>query len=173
MECSKVQDRLAGFLQDDLRLTERLIVEVHVARCPACRSALHQVQDVLDACSTALKHPNPVDDYTALRERLAAADLAMAVPLREEFRPGRLSAAVGIAAALLIVIGASSPILTSRLWLDPLEQAVDQAVIEDLSSMDRPSELDQGWRPAEELLGDEAAWDNLRFAPAIAAIDAP
>ena len=157
MECSKVQDRLAGYLQDDLRLTERLIVEVHVVHCAACRASMESVRDVLSACDTVLRHPNPVDDYASLREQLAAADLASVVPLREQLRPGKLSAVAGIAAALVIIVGASSPILTSHLWFDPLEQAVDEAVIEDMSTVVRASDA-HGWRPSEDLLGDEATW---------------
>lgn len=157
MECSKVKDRLAGFLQDDLRLTERLIVEVHVAHCAACRASMNEVRDVLGACNDVLRHPRPVNSYASLRDQLTAADAAAAVPLRDQLRPGRISAMAGIAAALILIVGASSPFLTSHLWFDPLEQAVDEAVIEDMSTVVRESDA-RGWRPAEELLGDEVGW---------------
>lgn len=142
-----------------------------MAHCAACRASMDEVRDVLDACDDALRHPAPVDGYEALRDRLAAADLAMAVPLREELRPSRFTAVAGIAAALAIVIGASSPFVTSRFWYDPLERAVDEAVLGDMSSVDRESEGTDGWRPAEELLGDDGAWEESHLVPAVSDTD--
>lgn len=158
MECIKVRDRLAGYLQDDLRLTERLIVEVHVARCAACRASMDDLREVFRVCRQALRHPAPVDAYGELRERLAAADLAAAVPLREQLRQGRWPAAAGIAAAATVLAFASTPWLANRLSFDPLETAVDRAVIEDMTSMERRSDDAQRWQPAAELLGEDSEW---------------
>ncbi len=168
MECSKVRDRLAGYLQDDLRLTERLIVEVHVAHCPGCRADMHEIRDILRVCEDALRHPNPANDYASLRAQLAEADRAAIVPLREQLRPRKLTAAAGIAAACAIIVGASSPFLAHYSWFVPLQEAVDEAVIEDMSTVVRESDA-RGWRPAEELLGK----DTHRDAPSAPLFAAP
>jgi hypothetical protein len=134
---------------------------------------MQEIRDVLGVCATVLRHPNPLDDYASLRGQLAAADRAAEIPLREQLRPRTLTAAAGIAAACAIIVGASSPFLARHTWFEPLRHAVDEAVIEDMSTVVRESDT-QGWNPAEELLGTEMVLNDsvVPQSPALA-IHAP
>jgi anti-sigma factor ChrR (cupin superfamily) len=153
MDCSKVQDRLAGYLQDDLRLTERLIVDVHIAYCAACRAELEEVRAVLAACRRVLRHPSPRHRYAELRARLAYADRAAAPPLRERLHPRRLSKGAAIAAAFLIMAGASTPLFIPRSWMQPIGHTEDPAHSEDISIVVIRASDSTGWDATDDLWG--------------------
>ena len=74
MHCQRVREKFVDFLDGDARRTEHIIVQVHVAQCPACRRALQETKALMDQSREALAHPEPRDRFPQLMERIATED---------------------------------------------------------------------------------------------------
>jgi hypothetical protein len=62
MDCQQVQDRLEGYVDEQLGDDERLAVEAHLKKCPECRRALAAIQSV-DTVGKADFFPDPGPHY--------------------------------------------------------------------------------------------------------------
>lgn len=78
MNCTRIHDKLHGYLEGDLRMTEQLCVEVHLSRCYYCKEELEDLREANALISTALRHPSPQDGYEELYTRIRELELPTA-----------------------------------------------------------------------------------------------
>ncbi len=74
MECRMIQSRLTGYLDGDLRPSERRWVDEHLKECPACRDELAEAKRFLQDCHEFLVCPGPAYSFEVLRARMASIE---------------------------------------------------------------------------------------------------
>lgn len=112
MHCSKVRDKLVDFIDDDVRFSERVGIEVHVARCYACREELDELLVLQGVCRSASTFPGTGKGLTDLRDRIAereAARQSVGVWGSESSRNAVRKFAV--AALVFFIVGITTPFL--------------------------------------------------------------
>lgn len=112
MQCEKVRQKFVDYIDDDVRFTERICVEVHVARCYACREELEELTQLRDLCRSAVRHPGMSDGFSQLQGRIAASEAltrSQGVWGSENWRNAVKKLAA--AAVVLFVLGISSPLI--------------------------------------------------------------
>lgn len=102
IQCDKIQEKLLGFIDGDLRVTEQLCVEVHLSRCYRCREELQEVSEDAASLEHTLRHPFAENRFEDLTARIAAADAMPRFSARRRlllWRPrlGRLAVATFLA----------------------------------------------------------------------------
>ena len=110
MQCRNVREKFVSYLDGDARPTERMGVEAHLGWCYRCREELEDTRELLGASREALRHPRPRYDFARLKARMARID-ARASERRPRLTVRALIPKVAMAAGLLILIGASSPLV--------------------------------------------------------------
>lgn len=116
MQCEKIQDKFIGFLDNDLRVTEQLCVEVHLTQCYTCREELDALKEDVVQFRRALRHPCPVNGFEALRVGIAlSARQPRFNGTRARFRVREGLRRLAVAAILLLVAGIIAPIMTGNL----------------------------------------------------------
>ena len=104
MQCSRIRGMLTNYALGDVRVTEKLCVEVHVSHCRDCREELEDLCEIMHACDRMLAHPAPKDDFDALMARIALEESLHAdEPVRVRLRWRGLLFR-GVAAAVLLVV---------------------------------------------------------------------
>lgn len=113
MECSRIRNNLAEYVDGDLPPRERLLTEQHLYTCMACRRELDVLTAALDRCAALLQHPGPEDRLAALRGQMAAADHAAARKsrVRAPLELGAVLRGVAVAAVLALAAAAVLPLL--------------------------------------------------------------
>lgn len=112
MQCTKVREIFVSYLDDDVRFTERICVEVHVARCYGCREELEELRSLQEHCRAALSHPGIKNGFSALKARISeqeALACSRGVWGAENWR--NAAAKFAAAAIVLVVLGLSPPFL--------------------------------------------------------------
>jgi len=128
MQCRNVREKFVSYLDGDARPTERLGVEAHIGWCYHCREELEDTRELLEASREALQHPSPRYDFTRLRARMARID-ARAATRMPRLTVRALIPKFAMAAALLILVGASSPLVFHMgRWLFPAGETASPAL---------------------------------------------
>ena len=130
MQCSQIRGMLSNYALGDTRVTERICVEAHIARCRACQRELEDLCEIINACEQRLSHPAPRDDFEGLMLRVAANEAAYReTPLRVRLRWGALAVRATAAAAVVLVLVFSAPLLrqTGRAVREVREITAEQA----------------------------------------------
>jgi anti-sigma factor RsiW len=110
MNCDDASELLNAYIDDELNLTEALRIEQHLAGCPECRRLIAAA----GALTASLSRPGVA--YVAppaLRQRLAAA-MRSESPSQSAARGWRRPSLVGVAAMLLLALGAALLIQSRR-----------------------------------------------------------
>lgn len=108
MRCDDVTEKFDRYLEGQLRVTERLMVDVHVAQCYFCREALAERRALDALVSSVIRHPDPKDGYATLAARIRR-DETRAEPLRpSRFRFHEVRWRMVFASAALLIVGASA-----------------------------------------------------------------
>ena len=98
MSCSRMENKILGYVDGRLKESERLEVEKHLATCPACRLRVNEfraVSDLLDELPVI--DPSPAFDLR-VHARVAA------LPVKQSWWAAFLPAPrVAIAAAMLVM----------------------------------------------------------------------
>ncbi|MCP4645748.1 MAG: hypothetical protein GY851_35210 [bacterium] len=112
MRCERVREKFVDYLEGEARLTERLCVDVHVARCYTCREELEDTRQFLLSCRQALRHPNPRYRFSALMADVKTGEANVRyLPRRRALHLRENLARLTVAAVVLVVIGVSSPLI--------------------------------------------------------------
>jgi anti-sigma factor RsiW len=128
MQCRNVREKLVTYLDGDARPTERLGVEAHIGWCYRCREELEETRELLETSREALRHPGPRYDFARLKARMARID-ARAATRMPRLTVRALIPKLAMAAALLLLVGASSPLVFQMgHWLVPLDDATNPAL---------------------------------------------
>ncbi len=113
MDCERVQRSLIAYLDGDMGAEVRRLTDAHLAQCYHCREELDELRNFIDSCRAALVHPAPRNEFETIRRQIAA-DL---VKPREWTMPrltvGGLLKAMALAAAILLIVHASSPVFAA------------------------------------------------------------
>ncbi len=110
MRCEVVRSKLADYADDDVGPLDRIAIEVHTARCEACRGELNDLRTTLTMCRTTLCHPNPRDRFDELmrfiytRERSRGIVRRVRIRRRRPVLPQMISAA-----AVIAILAVSAP----------------------------------------------------------------
>ena len=112
MHCDKVREKFIAYVDDDVRFTERICVEVHVARCFSCKEELEELQNMQDICRKVVRYPGSDEKFEALQRRIAGQERS-ARSTRVWGAETWWNAATKLAAAavVLFVLGVSSPFM--------------------------------------------------------------
>jgi len=62
MKCNNINDKLSGYLDNELTQADQQMVEVHVKNCPACSKVLDEMGRVRDAIAKSQAVPELGDD---------------------------------------------------------------------------------------------------------------
>ncbi|MCC6695785.1 MAG: zf-HC2 domain-containing protein [Candidatus Hydrogenedentes bacterium] len=110
MHCEQVREKFVAYIDDDVRFTERICVEVHVARCFACKEELEELQNLQELCKTVVRHPGSAGNLEDLWRRIEEQEAA-ARSSRVWGAENWWNAATKLAAAavVLFVLGVTSP----------------------------------------------------------------
>ena len=110
MHCEQVREKFVAYVDDDVRFTERICVEVHVARCFACKEELEELQNLQEVCQTVVRHPGSAGNLEDLWRRIEEQEAA-ARSSRVWGAENWWNAATKLAAAavVLFVLGVTSP----------------------------------------------------------------
>jgi len=110
-DCDEIRTKLIDYVEDDLSQEDKLSVELHVARCYACREELDELGRLLEVCGAVLRHPSPNDRFEELKLRLES-DQPQYDPVVSRRELSRRSAWHKLAvAAVVIVVLAAAPFL--------------------------------------------------------------
>ena len=120
MRCRRIQPHLLAFIEGELQQRKRGKVEMHVAACPACASALRSLQQTLHRVQ-AMDVPEPSPTFweefgTALHQRIRREEAAQ--PARRRFHVWdllRLPKPVLAAVAVSLILVGSLPFLRGHL----------------------------------------------------------
>ncbi len=106
--CGEIKTKLVDYVDDGLSHEERLAVEVHIARCYACRENVEELARLLELCGAALQHPNPCGRFEDLKQRLESEEpqYKPVVPGRR-LRQRRTWHRLAVAAVIIIVLAAA------------------------------------------------------------------
>ena len=127
MRCATVREKFVDYLDGDARRTERLCVEVHVARCYPCREELEETRELLATYGDAMRHPNPQNDFGRVRTRIAQ----LQEKSQEMARPHGMHRRrpwpkLVVSAAALVLMAVSLPfVLNGVHWMKPSQDGHD------------------------------------------------
>jgi anti-sigma-K factor RskA len=81
IDCQRIAELVPGYALGTLDVEEQLLVEAHLAQCPACQSELEEYRSVVSrlAFAAELREPSP-----ELRRRVLAGGVAPPIDLAEE-----------------------------------------------------------------------------------------
>lgn len=88
LSCTSVRERLSGFLDRALPLSEREAVGRHLAGCPACEAVLADLRDLVGTLH-ALDRVSLPDGFEARFQRRLAVEAATGAPARPAAHPTR------------------------------------------------------------------------------------
>jgi anti-sigma factor RsiW len=100
-------DRLSGYLDGDLKGSERALLEAHLERCEDCQETLASLRRVVMRARSLEDRPPAADLWAGVAERIGAPVRTVVVPVRRRFSfslPQLLAA--GIALTVLSASGA-------------------------------------------------------------------
>jgi anti-sigma factor RsiW len=118
MQCAKVREKFVDYVDEDVRFTERICVEVHVARCYACREELDELISLRNLCRSAVSHPGIENGITALKKRIAEREAvvrSVGVWGSENWR--NTVTKLAAAAVVLFILGVSTPLVRHSRWI--------------------------------------------------------
>lgn len=120
MECEEIRERLVDYADGDLSIRDAVAIRTHLSHCYTCQEEFNEIRAVFDVCKTALKHPNPVNRFDQLRQRMAAEPKPAVVPISNP-RVRRLGYALATAASLAMILWTSGPtVRAARAFIAPL-----------------------------------------------------
>ncbi len=140
--CRTKEAELAGLLLEPESATAE--IRSHVDACPGCRQELESLRATMGLMDTwAAPEPNPYF-MTRLRERLGEAPpLGWFARLRTSFvygmRPHRRPFAT-MALSVALLIGGGAYLGLSN-WMQPAQHSVDEAVVDDLQTLDNNAQV--------------------------------
>jgi anti-sigma factor RsiW len=108
MHCDEIDRRLDRYMEGDLRTTERLCVDVHLAQCYTCRQTLAAYGELNAAVGDILQHPEPSNDFDTLLARIRTSEAAAGRRDAVEHAGEPLGRRFAIAAGVLVVAGLSA-----------------------------------------------------------------
>jgi anti-sigma factor RsiW len=112
MKCSKVREKFIDYVDDDVRFSERIGIEVHIARCYACREELDELMNLQELCRSAVKFPGLGPGVSALHERIAVREAALqSVGVWGAESSRNAIKKLAIAAIILFVLGVGAPLV--------------------------------------------------------------
>ena len=110
MQCELVRAKLPDYADDDVGFRDRVAIDVHVARCGACREELASLRETLEACRISLNHPNPRDRFDELMAYIRTRERARGIVRRIRVRrPRPVVSQVAAAAAVIAILGITAP----------------------------------------------------------------
>ncbi|GMV90683.1 MAG: hypothetical protein AMXMBFR82_04610 [Candidatus Hydrogenedentota bacterium] len=174
MKCSKVRERFVDYIDDDVRFSERVSVEVHVARCYACREELDELIALQNVCRAALTYPGLGQGVSALRERIAVREAAMqSVGVWGAENTRNAIRKLAIAAVVLFVLGVTAPwVRLARSFSEGGSTHADgggdvrEVLTVTVPFILRKNELEQQAQLAESVfVADVRSKDDLRTPP--------
>lgn len=154
MHCDEITMKLDRYMEGDLRATERLLVDVHLAQCHACRQTLAAYRELNETVARIIAHPEPSNDFDALLARIHADDAARAEnktvdhtrePLGHAVLIGRRFA---LAAGVLVIAGLSAA------WFER-----DRFAGKDAAAHDAPTAIQSLSERTDRMLEDAEAGD--------------
>lgn len=128
--CAAVRDEIEAFVLEELSPGETRRIERHLARCPACRSAVMDKRDLFALLARALEPQQPPPEV--LLKVLRRVDVA---------RRGRRSWTMGLGMAVSAAVAALAVLLIQPTVAAPLARALespDVAVINLFAAIDSP-----------------------------------
>lgn len=162
MRCDDVSEKFDRYLDGELRVTERLMVDVHVTQCYFCRETLAEYRAVEGMVRHAIRQPAPVDAYPELLARIRREERRAAQLPRVYFQ--EIGWRAVLASTILVVAGISASWVGGHaLWGggDGKEEAVETPAFEQ-SFSDRRNRLN-----ADAAMEDGAAEGAIdRVSPA-------
>ena len=93
-------DRLSGYLDGDLKGSERALLEAHLERCEDCQDTLASLRRVLMRARSLEDRPPAADLWAGVAERIGAPVRTVVLPVRRRFTfslPQLLAAGVALA----------------------------------------------------------------------------
>ena len=140
--CRTKEAELASLLLDPENATAE--IRTHVDACPACRRELESLRATMGLMDAwAAPEPNPYF-MTRLNARLGEAPpLGWFARLRSSFlygmHPHRRPLAT-MALSIALIVGGGAYLGLSN-WMQPAQHSVDQAVVDDLQTLDDNSQV--------------------------------
>jgi hypothetical protein len=95
-------DRLSEYLDDELKGSERAMLEAHLERCEDCQETLASLRRIVLRARSLEDRPPAADLWAGIAERIGATPPATVVPLRRGFTfslPQLLAAGIALAVA--------------------------------------------------------------------------
>ena len=116
MDCEHIRPRLVGYIDNDLRVTERLCVDVHLAQCDHCKDELLELRDFMGMMDKTLRHPRPVCRFEDIRHRLDEVELLPHIEgVRPRFGFRDYLNRVAAAAVFVCMVGTTGPFVQGML----------------------------------------------------------
>jgi len=145
MRCEEIQTRLQEYLDGALSPGQAQAVEVHLARCAACREELTLLRQVDEALAAWPALAEPADFTAQVMAQVSAMERGRgsSPELRPVFRLGWADAAMSLAFA-----GAVTAVLAGSLWLRPQHVLTAGALLQRAWWTLLP-ELDRLWHTAQ------------------------
>ncbi len=123
MKCSKAKKLFSGYLDSELKPSQKGFLENHLCACPDCRYELARLRASMELIHGLPEVVAPKDFWAQVSEKIAIEDS----PKKQKktvkwFFPGeRLRAGIALAAVLIVVLGISSLIYSSTIGQGPVE----------------------------------------------------
>lgn len=120
MECEEIRERLVDYADGDLSIRDAVAIRTHLSHCYTCQEEFNEIRAVFDVCQAALKHPNPVNRFEQLRQRIASEPKSAVVSASRP-RVRKLGYALATAASLAMIFWTSGPtVRAARAFIAPL-----------------------------------------------------
>lgn len=99
MACKEFENRILEYLENQLPLAERPVVETHLAACTGCQAVARQLQQIDAALTKGIKQPTLPSDFSVrLRQRIQTGTLLLPeTPLVERKRQLQAEFEAGLA----------------------------------------------------------------------------
>ncbi|HAU31222.1 MAG: hypothetical protein XD84_0337 [Desulfotomaculum sp. 46_80] len=125
MKCSKAKKLFSGYLDGELKSSQKGFLEDHLNSCPNCRYELARLRASLELIHDLPEVAAPKNFWTQVSEKITIEDGLKKKRKKKTvkwFFPGeRLRAGIALAAVLVLVLGISSLIYSSTIWQGPVE----------------------------------------------------
>jgi len=171
MKCSKAKKLFSGYLDGELKSSQKGFLEEHLCTCPDCRYELARLRASMELIHGLPEVAAPKDFCAQVSEKIAIEDR----PKKQKktvkwFSPGeRLRAGIALAAVLVLVLGISSLIYSSTTGQGPVELLGKKPT----SQKDETHKISLSAPPSAQKVPDESTSTGAGEAPALRAEKSP
>jgi len=148
-------DRLSGYLDGDLKGSERALLEAHVERCEDCQDTLASLRRVVMRARSLEDRPPAADLWAGVAERIGAPVRTVVLPVRRRFTfslPQLLAA--GVALAVLSAGGAWTlhPVLPTVTLVQPPPPGQGEVTVSPVAAPSAARSYDAAVHDLEQVL---------------------